>query len=412
MKKILVVEDSSMVTKVLKHVLSQSDLFEAIYAGNIAEAKQIIATETLYLALVDLNLPDAPNGEIVDFVLEQKLPVIVLTGSFDLERRKKLLAKGVVDYVTKEGRFSYQYTRNLIDRLIKNEQIKVLAVDDSSTGRRAVSTLLKLHRYQVLEASDGVEAIKVILANPDIRMLITDYNMPNMDGFQLVQNLRVKYEKSDLVIIGISGEGEESLTAKFIKNGANDFLKKPFNHEEFFCRVTHNIEQLDLVDRLRDAANRDYYTGAYNRQYFFEYGAVMLQEARSNCVPFAGVVIDFDNLDEINESHGHEAGDIVIRHISSILTHAFDRFLLARGGGEEFYGLLVGLDNEKAVAFTDKLRQVACAPVTLPDGNRASATFSAGVASTCDGDLADLINCAFERLVAAKEAGGDIVLGE
>ena len=74
-----------------------------------------------------------------------------------------------------------------------------------------------------------------MLANPDIKILITDYNMPRMDGFELVKTIRGKYEKTDLVIIGLSSDEDGSLSARFIKNGANDFLRKPFNHEEFFC---------------------------------------------------------------------------------------------------------------------------------------------------------------------------------
>ena len=245
MKKVLIVEDSSMVMRVIKHVVKQSSLFIPLYAESLAEAQAVINDEPdIFAAMVDLSLPDAPNGEIVDYTLGLKIPTIVLTGSFDTEKRDTLLSKGVVDYVTKEGRFSYIYACNLIYRLVKNEAIKVLVVDDSLTSRKIVVSLMRLHRYQVLEAHDGVDAIKVLLENPTIKMLITDYNMPRMDGFELVQNLRVKYVKSELVIIGISSEGDGHLTARFIKAGANDFIKKPFNHEEFFCRITHNVGQI------------------------------------------------------------------------------------------------------------------------------------------------------------------------
>jgi len=228
MKKVLVVEDSVMVMKVLTHVLSRSDQVLPVYAKSFSEAKARVESgeHEFFAALVDLSLPDAPDGEVVDYTLGLDIPTIVLTGSFDEKRRADLLNKGIVDYVTKEGRYSYQYALGVLHRLIKNQRVKVLVVDDSSTARKFVSQMLRLHLYPVFEAEDGVEAIKVLLANPDIKILITDYHMPRMDGFELVKNIRVKYEKSDLIIVGLSSEGDGTLSAKFIKHGANDFLRQ------------------------------------------------------------------------------------------------------------------------------------------------------------------------------------------
>lgn len=414
MKRVLIVEDSSVVMRVIKHVMNQSDLIEPLYAESFAEAKAIIASEPtpLFAALVDLHLPDAPNGEVVDFTLAAQIPTIVFTGSFDNDKRKELLAKGVVDYVTKEGKYSYIYTKNLLHRLIKNEQFSVLVVDDSATGRRYIASLLQLHRYQVYEACDGVQGIKILLENPAIRLVITDYNMPRMDGCELVQNIRCKYEKSDLVVIGLSSEGEEALSAKFIKSGANDFLRKPFNHEEFFCRVSHNVELLEMIEAIRDSAHRDFYTGAYNRHYFFERGEVLLRQAREKNTPVAGVVIDIDDFRRINHTHGNDAGDAVMKAVAQKLMVLFDRFLVARADGQEFYALMVGLDNEKAVAFVEKLRQIFASLVIDVQGAPITVTFSAGVSSSVHGNLDSLIQAAGECLIRAKEAGGDLVFGD
>ena len=121
MKTILVVEDSPMVMKIIKHVMGQNPHYQAVFAERFAQAQDCITQigSDLFAAVVDLNLPDAPDGEIVDYCLSRKIPTVVLTGSFDATRREKLLAKGVVDYVTKEGRFSYVYVSNLLVRLIK-----------------------------------------------------------------------------------------------------------------------------------------------------------------------------------------------------------------------------------------------------------------------------------------------------
>ncbi len=413
MKQVLVVEDSAVVLKVIRHVFSQSPHIKAHYAENFAEAKTLLANGTpWFAAVVDLSLPDAPNGEIVDFALQHRLPTLVLTGSFNEEKRELLLSKGIVDYVTKEGRYSYEYALSVVHRLINNLNTRILVVDDSVTSRKVLCNLLRRQLYQVLEAEDGVQAIKILLENHDIKLLITDYNMPRMDGFELVKNLRVKYEKGDLVIIGVSSEGEAMLSARFIKAGANDFLKKPFNYEEFHCRVTANVEMIELIERLRDAANRDELTGTYSRRYFFQQADRSYQEANAKNAAVSLAVLDLDDFMEVNARYGNELGDKLMQRVCKRLIALFDKFLLARAGGQEFYVLLPGLPNEKAVAFLERIRQIIAAESFEVDEHSLSLTFSAGVSSEF-GDNLDALVCNAEKcLLRAKEAGGDLVFGD
>lgn len=414
MRKLLVVEDSSIVMKVLKHVLSTSDLFDCYFATSYAQAKTLFKENdgAFFAALVDLNLPDAPDGEVVDYTLSNNIPTIVLTGSFSEERRSMLLAKGIVDYVTKEGRFSYEYALSVLVRLVKNQDLKVLVVDDSETARKFISSLLRLHLFQVLEASDGVQAIKVILENPDLKLLITDFNMPRMDGCELVKNIRLKYEKTDLVIIGLSSETEGSLSARFIKSGANDFLRKPFNHEEFYCRVSHNVEFLEICQTLRDAANRDELTGAYKRGYFFELAKEIMLESRAGDIVVSAAIVDLDDFQRINDDYGLDVGDKVMQAVAQEFNMLLDRFIYARAGGKKFYLLMPGLSNEKAVAFVDKVRQILGSDPIDINGYEVSVTFTSGVSSVMCDSVEELIASASTCLLRATEAGGDLVFGD
>src|SRR5690554_2209545 len=345
MKKILIVEDSDVVLRVLRHLIQSSLSYEAVYATSFAEAKaQLELPENnFFAALVDLNLPDAPDGEVVDFTLRQKIPTIVLTGSYDEQRREKLFAKGIVDYMTKEGRYAYSKAVSMIDRLEKNQKIKVLVVDDSDMSRRYIASLLKRHLFQVMEAKDGIEAIKVLLENPDVKLLITDYNMPRMDGFELVRNLRYKYDKTDLVMIGISGESSEALSAKFIKHGANDFLRKPFHPEELYCRVLHNVESLELMEQVTYAAQRDHLTGLYHRLYFFNSARDVYQTAVQRGTPLAAAILNIDGFSYINEKYSNQWGDYALQSIAQLLEKMLKNFLLCRADGDDFYVLLPGL---------------------------------------------------------------------
>ena len=414
MKKILIVEDSDVVLRVLRHLIQSSLSYEAVYATSFAEAKAQfeLPENNFFAALVDLNLPDAPDGEVVDFTLRQKIPTIVLTGSYDEQRREKLFAKGIVDYMTKEGRYAYSKAVSMIDRLEKNQQIKVLVVDDSDVSRRYIASLLKRHLFQVMEAADGIEAVKVLLENPDIKLLITDYNMPRMDGFELVKNLRHKYDKTNLVMIGISGESSEALSAKFIKQGANDFLRKPFHPEELYCRVINNIELLELAERLTHNAERDQLTGLYHRNYFFSAAQALTQAAIEKHAPLSAAVINLDDFRRYNEHYGNQGGDLVLQHLAGLLQQMLSRFLLCRAGGDEFYVLMPGLDNEKAVSLLSKVRQLVSAESLTINRDSVACSFSAGVTSCASESVDDQIFRAQKFLRLAKESGGNMVVGD
>lgn len=414
MHKILVVEDSPIVRKIINHVIGQFPQFNPVYTTTLAETKTLLESDakSFFAALVDLSLPDAPDGEVVDYVLGHHIPSIVLTGSFEPERRENLLAKGIVDYVTKEGRYSYQYALGVLARLVKNQKIKVMVVDDSATARNFVVGLLRLHLFQVVDAEDGAEAIRTFIEHPDIKLIITDFNMPRVDGFELVQQMRRKYDKSDLIMIGLSSETDGTLSAKFIKNGANDFLRKPFNHEEFFCRISHNIEFMEMFEALRDSANRDDHTGAYKLSHFHHKGGELYERAVVNQSQLACAVIDLDDFSEIVNEYGPEAGDVVMEQVSSFLVSSFERFLLARAGTELFYVLMPGLDNAKALAFIEKVRQIVGNKFIDIGGTEVSISFSAGVSNKMGNNLTELVETAHQSLLRARDAGGDLVFGD
>ena len=415
MKKILIVEDSEMVMKIMRHLVQSSSIpYEAVYAATLAQARALYdeSQDAFFAALVDLNLPDAPDGEVVDFVLSKKIPTIVLTGSYDEQRREQLFNKGIVDYVTKEGRYAYSKAIGMISRLEKNQHIKVLVVDDSDMSRKHMANLFRRHLFQVVEAVDGVDAIKVLLDNPDIKLLITDYNMPKMDGFELVRNLRYKYDKADLIMIGVSGESSEALSAKFIKHGANDFLRKPFHPEEFYCRIIHNIESLELVEQITHNAQRDHLTGLFHRSYFFNAARELYKNAEEKAAPLSMAIINVDHFSEINEKHGNGWGDVALKYIASSLHTMLGRFLLARADSDDFYVLMPGLDHEKAAAFLGKVRQLLAGEDYVINGEVMRFYLSAGVTSNMGQSLDQQIAHANMYLRHAKEAGGNMIVDD
>ena len=413
MAKYLIVEDSPVILKVMRHIARQELGGDTVFAASMAEAVALFDEhkESLVAAVVDLTLPDAPDGELVAYLLEKKFPVVVLTGSGDAQRRKRLLKMGVADYVIKENRFSYQYAVRMLARLDKNRSTGVLVVDDSVTARHSISDLLRLHLYRVFEAENGREALEVLQRESGIQLVITDYHMPEMDGTELIVQIRRQFENRLMSIIGLSAHGADELSVRFIKNGADDFLQKPFVPEEFFCRITNNVESLERLTKLREQATRDYLTGLYNRRYFMEEGGRILSRQMRESKPCCVAVMDIDHFKHINDEYGHDAGDAVLTHFSRYLSHCFSAFLVARTGGEEFCAVLPGFSLERASHFLDEFRaQVAAKIIDLSDEDYERISISIGVTQISS----DSLNLAMKRadlcLYRAKEGGRNLVV--
>ena len=254
MKKILVVESSKLITQHLKKEIEANLAFEVLLSHTFADGKQWIDTEKepFFAAILGLRLPGAMDGEMVDYARMHHIPTIVFTGTDSAETRKKILAKQVVDYVLKDSLISIQQVVQQIDRLQKNASHKILVVDNSKASCQYIAHHLKLHQYQVFQANDGIEALEILAQEEEITLVITDFDMPKMDGLELTKNIRAKIpNKEDIAIIGLSTHGNADIAPRFLKNGANDSINKPFLIEEFYCRITQNIEVIENTRQLK-----------------------------------------------------------------------------------------------------------------------------------------------------------------
>ena len=171
---------------------------------------------------MDLGLPDAPNGEIVDFVLDHNIPAIVLTGKDTDGLRKKILNKGVLDYFIKDNISVIDSVIYFIERTRKNQDIKVLVVDDSRSVRYILNHCMNSYGFQVLEAKDGNQALE-ILKKETVQIVITDYEMPNMDGFELTKRIKSDTKYSHLQVIALTSLASEAHIEKGRKVGIDEY---------------------------------------------------------------------------------------------------------------------------------------------------------------------------------------------
>ena len=413
MKKIIIIEDSPIIIKILRHLAKKILQLPYVFSDSFAQTKVLLENSGEYFAaVVDLNLPDAPNGEVVQYCLDKKLPVVVLTGSVDEDKRKKLFDLGVVDYVVKEGKYSYQFALKLINQLQLNQNIKVMVVEDSKPARKHIVKLLSRLMFKVYEAEDGQEALTIMKKQTDIKLLLTDYYMPNVDGFELIKQLRNKYEKNDLMIIGLSSATEQNVSAKFIKQGANDFLSKPFIPEEFNCRVLANTESMYMWNQLQGMAYHDHLTHLYNENYFIEHGNKFIEQANSQGSHMSMVYLQLDNLLNISEDYGDENYHHIIKSFAQGLSVRFKMFVCTRLSDSTFGLLLPGINHNQAMTLIETFLEQMQEVVFEIEGHDVMLKFSAGVSNDIEQGFEGQLNIAVSRLNLAIENGRNQIKGE
>ncbi|MFK5938426.1 MAG: response regulator [Sulfurimonas sp.] len=249
-QRILIVEDNKTLANLIAKKVQTALTYDVDVAYTFQEAKLFLHQYDYFLTLLDINLPDAPDGEVVDYALVKKQKVIVLSGNINKDFRKTMLQKDIVDYVNKSGVEDIKYIIHTIQRIEKNKNHKILLVDDSMVVRKTMQTLLENLNFNVISVAHGEEALGMLKVHNDISLVLTDYNMPVMDGLELTQEIRKMYDKRVLPIIAISSDNNEETIALFLKKGANDYIKKPFSKEEFSCRIHNTIETYEYIQML------------------------------------------------------------------------------------------------------------------------------------------------------------------
>ncbi len=301
----------------------------------------------------------------------------------------------------------------------------LLIVDDSSLIRKSVIKALQPAGIfkRILQAKNGLDGLEVLLKE-EIDLLISDINMPKMDGFKLLVTLRNLEKYKDLPVILLSSHNEADHKIKGLQSGANDYVTKPFEPGELIARIKNLLMMKELQDELAcknkamELANKkleqlsvtDELTGLWNRRYLWDRLEEEITKARRFNLTVSCLMIDIDDFKVINDTYGHIAGDYVLIETSRILkSQCRNHDLLARFGGEEFIMVLHQTDLEGAVQLAQRLVQAMTnCPFTIPNQKTLKATISIGVAaypSQNVTDVNDLIKKADEALYEAKRKG-------
>jgi len=294
--------------------------------------------------------------------------------------------------------------------------MKTLIIDDSPDALVVAKARLVKENLDVICAGGGKEGLK--LANqerPDLILL--DLDMPDMSGFEVCRQLKADAELCMIPVIFLTGSGSLADKVKGLDLGAVDYVTKPFDGIELQARVRAALRTKHLQDLLTKYAQIDPLTELWNRRALEERLRQEWARIQRHGGSFAVIMADVDHFKLVNDTHGHPAGDQVLREVAAILAgECRESDLPARYGGEEFAVLLPTIHAPEAVVMADRCRRKIEEACTRACGAEIRVTASFGVADSegcASGE--EVIQDADKALYQAKHAGRnrvDIVVRE
>ena len=267
------------------------------------------------------------------------------------------------------------------------DNFRVLVADDSAVYRKLAEQSLREEDCSLLFASSGHKAI-AIFEKEHPALVITDWVMPDITGIELCQRIRANARLSYTYIIIVTSRAEKDMVVKGLSVGADDYLTKPFHRNELLARVRVGRRLIELHRQI-EAKNRlleelaltDALTGLPNRRAIEEWASRQISGAARHGFPIWVVMIDLDRFKCVNDTYGHDAGDLVLQRFAAVLK-ANTRLsnLSGRIGGEEFIQVLTHADEQAIRVAIERVRKQFATERFLFGGAAVTFTASFGAA--------------------------------
>jgi len=445
--RVLVVDDVEANVKLLEAKLS-SEYFDVLTASSGYAALQIADTELPDVILLDVMMPRMDGFEVCRQLKSRRqtadIPVVMVTALSDVASRLRGLEAGADDFLTKPVNDIALFARvrslvrlkRMMEELRVREDIcqqlggpgapaaepegsaRILIVDDDEFAVARMSETLS-PIATVRHASNCAEAWSLVATDMDL--VIASLSIQGSDALRFVSQCRANEASRQLPILLISEDRDLPRLAKGLDLGANDYVTRPVDRNELQARTVTQILRKRLQDRLQKSYQRcielaltDPLTGLYDRAYLDRHLDELIKRVHQDGITAAVLMFDIDHFKQVNDTHGHDAGDDVLRELAArTLNSVRSVDLVARQGGEEFVVVMPETDLSIAAAVAERLRAaVAREPFTVKaDGQNISITISVGVTSAAAGDDRErMLKRADIALYMAKNQGRNRVV--
>jgi two-component system, cell cycle response regulator len=449
--RILVVDDIAANVKLLDARLS-AEYFDVVTAMNGRDALAICERAECDVVLLDVMMPGLDGFEVCRQLKSNPathhIPVVMVTALDQASDRVRGLDAGADDFLTKPvsdvalvarvrslARLKMM-TDELRMRAVTSKEIgiqnpereavsdqgrqgRILLIDDRPASHERIAAMLN-EEHAVEVESDPNDAL-FRAAEGGYDLVIVSLALENFDGLRLCSQLRSLDRTRNVPVLAISEGDSNARLVRGLEIGINDYLMRPIDKNELLARVRTQIRKKRYTERLRDnvqmsieMAITDPLTGLYNRRYMESHLGSLLEQAVSRKKPLTVLVLDIDYFKAINDTHGHDAGDDVLREFSFRIKKSIRGIDLAcRYGGEEFVVVMPETDITVATMVAERLRRrVATEPFPIQDGSRSiEVTISIGISALGrDDTAANILKRADAALYRAKRDGRNRVV--
>jgi two-component system, cell cycle response regulator len=450
--RVLVVDDVAANVKLLEARLS-AEYFDVITAMNGTQALAICERAECDLVLLDVMMPDMDGFEVCRRLktnpATQHIPVIMVTALDQPSDRVRGLEAGADDFLTKpipdlaliarvrslarlkmitdELRMRAVTSRDIGIESPEREAVadtgrggRILIVDDRPASHERIAAVLADEHSVEVEADPNEAVFRAADGHYDL--VIVSLALENFDALRLCSQLRSLERTRGIPILAVAEPDNEQRMLRGLEIGVNDYLLRPIDKNELLARVRSQIRKRRYTERLRDnmqmsieMALTDALTGLFNRRYMESHLSTLIEQALARGKPLSALVLDIDYFKSINDSHGHDAGDDVLRDFAMRIRRSIRGIDLAcRYGGEEFVVIMPETDMAVATMVAERLRRrIAADPFTIQQGTRnIPVTISIGIAALGgrDDDAARLLKRADQALYRAKRDGRNRVV--
>ncbi len=285
---------------------------------------------------------------------------------------------------------------------------KVLIVDDAPDTIEIIQKLFTFEGYDVTIASTGEEGVKKTgEEKPDV--VLMDINLPGIDGTEALKRIRMINPIQCVIMLTAFATVDNAIRA--LKEGASDFVKKPFENEHLIHIVKQSLEKYKtlkekekLEEEVRRLSITDDLTGLYNHRHFFKTLEAELTRLKRQKTSLSLLMFDLDNFKKYNDLYGHLEGDKVLKNMGDIVKHSI-RYNVDSGyryGGDEFAVLLIGASLEQALAIAERIRS------SIEQAKYENITVSIGLSEYRDDfDIEGFVKSADDAMYNAKHSGGN-----
>jgi two-component system, cell cycle response regulator len=430
-----------------------AEYFDVVTAMSGNEALAICDRAECDLVLLDVMMPDMDGFEVCRRLKSNPathhIPVVMVTALDQPSDRVRGLEAGADDFlakpipelaliarvrslarlkmVTDELRMRVLTSREIGIESPEREAIsdtgrdgRILIVDDRPASYERVAAMLA-KEHQVEVEPDPNQAL-FRAADGTYDLLIVSLGLENFDALRLCSQVRSLDRTRSLPILAITEPDNNTRMVRGLEIGVNDYLIRPIDKNELLARVRTQVRKRRYTDRLRDnvqmsieMAITDALTGLFNRRYMESHLGTLIEQAASRGKPLSALVIDIDYFKAINDTHGHDAGDDVLRDFALRIKRSIRGIDLAcRYGGEEFVIVMPETDMTVAAMVAERLRRrIAAEPFSIQQGSKAiPVTISIGIAGLRDKEdnAAGLLKRADQALYRAKRDGRNRVV--